>query len=80
MWCMLQLLAAKLFETWVMLRERFLKSNPPDVVPRLEPAHQTSLNWLIDYFGSGQPFNDSALKIIPSARWRRPGTGSFSWA
>jgi hypothetical protein len=64
MWCMLQLLAAKLFETWVMLRERFLKSNPPDVVPRLEPAHQTSLNWLIDYFGSGQPFNDSALKII----------------
>jgi hypothetical protein len=47
-----------------MLRERFLKSNPPDVVPRLEPAHQTSLNWLIDYFGNGQPFNDSALKII----------------
>jgi hypothetical protein len=43
MWCMLQLLAAKLFETWVMVNERFLRSNPPDVVARLEPAHQASL-------------------------------------
>lgn len=64
MWCMLQLLAAKLFETWVMLNERFLQSNPPDVVPRLEPAHQASLDWLIDYFGKQQPFKDSALKTI----------------
>src|SRR5438874_1272706 len=32
MWCMLQLLAAKLFETWAMVYERFLQSNPPDVV------------------------------------------------
>jgi hypothetical protein len=64
MWCMLQLLAAKLFETWVMLNERFLQSNPPDVVPRLEPAHQASLDWLTDYFGKQQPFKDSALKII----------------
>lgn len=64
MWCMLQLLAAKLFETWVMLNKRFLQSNPPDVVPRLEPAHRASLDWLTDYFGKQQPFKDSALKII----------------
>jgi hypothetical protein len=64
MWCMMQLLAAKLFETWAMLVGRFLQSNPPDVVARLEPAHQESLKWLTNYFGSGQPFNDSALKII----------------
>jgi hypothetical protein len=64
MWCVLQLLAAKLFETWAMLAERFLQSNPPDVVTRLEPAHQESLQWLTDYFGNGQPFKDSALKII----------------
>ena len=64
MWCVLQILAAKLFETWVMVIERFLQSNPPDVVGRLEPAHQASLTWLIDYFGKGQPFKDSALKII----------------
>ena len=64
MWCVLQLLAAKLFETWLMLNERFLQSNPPDVVARLEPAHQQSLRWLIDYFGNEQPFKDSALKII----------------
>jgi hypothetical protein len=61
---MLQLLAAKLFETWVMLTKRFLQSNPPDVVAHLEPAHQASLQWLTDYFGNGQPFKDSALKII----------------
>lgn len=64
MWFMLQLLAAKTFETWVMLTERFLQSNPPDVVPRLEPAQQASLQWLADYFGNAQPFKDSALKII----------------
>ena len=29
MWCVLQILAAKLFETWVMVIERFLQSNPP---------------------------------------------------
>ena len=64
MWCVLQLLAAKLFETWVMLNERFLQSNPPDIVARLEPAHQASLQWLSDYFGKNKPFKDSALKII----------------
>jgi len=64
MWCMLQLLAAKLFETWTMLNERFLQSNPPDVVERLEPAHQANLQWLIDYFGKDKPLKDSALKII----------------
>jgi hypothetical protein len=64
MWCMLQLLAAKLFETWMMLNERFLQSNPPDVVGRLEPTHQASLVWLTDYFGKRQPFKDSPLKII----------------
>ena len=64
MWCVLQLLAAKLFETWLMLNERFLQSNPPDVVARLEPAHQASLQWLTDYFGKDKPFKESALKII----------------
>jgi hypothetical protein len=64
MWCMLQILAAKLFETWVMITERFLQSNPPDVVGRLEPTHKASLEWLTDYFGNGPPFNDNALKII----------------
>jgi hypothetical protein len=64
MWFMLQLLAAKLFETWVMLNKRFLQSKPPDVVERLEQVHQESLKWLTDYFGNQQPFNDSALRII----------------
>jgi len=53
-----------LFETWVMLNERFLQSNPPDVVARLEPKQQESLRWLTDYFGKDKPYKDSALKII----------------
>jgi hypothetical protein len=64
MWCVLQLLVATLYETWVMLNERFLKSTPPDVVPRLKPEHQESLQWLTAYFGKGPRFNDSALKVI----------------
>jgi hypothetical protein len=54
----------ELFETWVMLNERFLQSNPPDVVGRFEPTHQASLDRLIDYFGEGPPLKESALKII----------------
>src|SRR5258705_8814498 len=30
MWCLLQILAAKLVETWDMLNERFLKAKPDD--------------------------------------------------
>ena len=30
MWCLLQVLAAKLVETWKMLIDRFLKAVPPD--------------------------------------------------
>ncbi len=47
-----------------MLNERFLQSNPPDVIPRLDPPEQASLKWLADHLGDGQPFKDSALKII----------------
>jgi hypothetical protein len=64
MWCILQLLAAKLYETWAMLTKRFLQSNPPDAAAQLGPAHQESLQWLTGYFGNGAPFIESALKII----------------
>ncbi len=63
-WSVLQLLAAKLYETWLMIVERFLQSNPPDLVSQLEPSQQKSLQWLIDYFGSNRPFNNNPLKII----------------
>jgi hypothetical protein len=63
-WCVLQLLAGKLFETWAMINERFLHSNPPDLVSHLDPSHKQSLQWLIDYFGNGKPFKNSALKTI----------------
>jgi hypothetical protein len=62
-WSVLQILAGKLYETWTMIVERFLKSNPPDLVSRLEGAQKESLQWLIDYFGKDTP-KDSALKIV----------------
>src|SRR5260370_37004702 len=64
MWCVLQILAAKLVETWVMVNERFLQSNPPDVVGRLEPAHQVTFDWLTEYCGKTPSFKDRGLTII----------------
>ena len=60
-WFFLQLLAGKLVETWNMVSERFLQSNPPDaVLQKLNVNQQDSLKWLTAYF---EP-KDSALKII----------------
>lgn len=64
LWFMIQLLAAKLFEAWIMLNERFLCSNPPDLIPRLDSGQQESRRWLTDYFGSGRGLKASALRII----------------
>jgi hypothetical protein len=48
MWCLLQVLAAKLVETWNMLNERFLKATPEDPSHWLwsEPAYFVHLNLL----------------------------------
>lgn len=52
MWCILQVLIGKLFETWNMLSERFLRSNPEDpVIANLSAEHKKSLVWLRSYFG-----------------------------
>jgi hypothetical protein len=64
LWTVLQLLSGKLCETWKMIVERFLKSNPPDLVARLDASHKESLQWLIDYFGKEEPFKNSALRIV----------------
>lgn len=64
MWFVLQLLAGKLFEAWVLVTERFLRSNPPEFVDRLESEQSDSLKWLAGYFGDGKPFKNNALKII----------------
>jgi hypothetical protein len=65
MWCLLQVLAAKLVETWKMLNDRFLKANPEDpVLLKLKPDHKASLHWLKDYFGVDPLSKDNALTII----------------
>jgi len=65
MWCLLQVLAAKLVETWKMLNDRFLKANPEDsALKNLKPDHKASLNWLKDYFGVDLLNKENALTII----------------
>lgn len=52
MWCILQLLVGKLFETWNLLIERFLKAQPTDpALNSLSDEHKESLDWLTAYFG-----------------------------
>jgi hypothetical protein len=51
MWCLLQVLAGKLLETWNMLNERFLAAKPEDpAIGRLSAEHKSSLTSLQDYF------------------------------
>src|ERR1700754_1265502 len=64
MWTVMQLLTGKLFETWNMLVERFLKSSPEDpAIAALTDAHKKDLAWLKDYFGI-EPLKDTALRTI----------------
>jgi hypothetical protein len=65
MWCLLQILVGKLFETWNMLIERFLKANPEDpAVVGLEADHKASLGWLKEYFGVDHPLKENALRTV----------------
>jgi hypothetical protein len=66
MWCMLQILAGKLFETWSMLIARFLCAQPEDpTLSGLCPEHRKSLEWLKEYFGSDEKnLKPCAIRII----------------
>lgn len=64
MWTAMQMLTGKLFETWNMLIERFLKSSPEDpAIAVLSNGHRKHLEWLKDYFGVS-PLKDTALRTI----------------
>ncbi len=64
MWCVLQILTGKLFETWNMLSARFLQRNPEDpAIVSLSDEHKKSLVWLKDYFGDERP-KETALRMI----------------
>lgn len=61
MWCIMQVLTGKLFETWNVLYERFLKSTPADpAIVALSDDHKQNLAWLQQYFSP----KDTALRII----------------
>jgi hypothetical protein len=60
-WCILQMLAGKLYQTWQMLFEGFCRANPEDpALAGLEPKHKESLEWLKEYFKS----KDSPVQVI----------------
>ena len=64
MWCILQILAGKLFESWLMLVQRVLRGRTADpILDVLCPEHTASLVWLRSYFGE-KNLKNSALKII----------------
>ncbi|SCB23508.1 hypothetical protein [Rhizobium multihospitium] len=61
MWTVMQLLAGKLFETWKIIDDRFLKANPPDpLISNLSGDQKQKLDSLIKYFGT----KTAALRII----------------
>lgn len=61
LWCLLQVLVGKIFESWKMLRDRFLGANPVDpMVAALSAEHRECLTWLEKYFDT----KDNALATI----------------
>ena len=65
MWSILQILSAKLVETWKMLNERFLAAQPEDpALSRLEGEIIVSLEWLKSYFGTGKKLKSTSLLLI----------------
>lgn len=64
MWCFLQILAAKLYESWDMVCRRFLKSNPEDsILLKLDQNQIESLTWAKSYFGTTEK-TKNALRTI----------------
>jgi hypothetical protein len=62
MWSVLQVLTGKLFETWNMLSERFLRSNSEDpAIRQMSQGHRDSLDWLKTYFAD-QPQKPQTLR------------------
>jgi hypothetical protein len=64
MWCIMQLLVGTLYETWNMLKERFLRANPEDPsLTALTDEQRQSLAWLKNYFGEDKK-TDNPLSTI----------------
>lgn len=61
-WCLLQLVAGKLFETWSLVSKQLL-SRREDLGVRFSANHSTSEDWLRAYFGYPQP-KLSAIKLM----------------
>jgi hypothetical protein len=64
LWCIVQILIGKLFETWNMLCDRFLTASPEDAaLASFDEATKKNLAWLKNYFGEPGSIRDSRLRI-----------------
>jgi hypothetical protein len=66
-WCIMQMLAGKLFETWLMLAKRRIlqAKNPDPITASMYPEHQSSVAWLCSHFGRGESSSkENAIKLI----------------
>jgi hypothetical protein len=65
MWCVLQLLAGKVFETWEMLNNRMLKARQEDpAVSLLSTDERLSLDWLLNYLGDRTSYKKTSIKFV----------------
>jgi hypothetical protein len=64
MWCILQLLSGKLFETWKMINGSVLSGKKGDaILHALDAAQTASVSWLRNYFGD-RNYKSSPLKFV----------------
>ncbi|MBB5751444.1 hypothetical protein [Prosthecomicrobium pneumaticum] len=64
MWLLLQILAGKLFETWLIVKDRIVSRKPPEaIVAGLSAEHSDSLAWLRSYFGE-KNHRRSPIKLV----------------
>ena len=81
MWCVLQLLAGNLYETWNMLAGRFSLSEKAAqqdaVITGLAAQHHVSLKWLREYF-SAKGVNSKPIVMLRNTR--RFTTVASTWA
>lgn len=77
MWCVFQVLAGKIFETWEMLTKRISLAKPVDpIVCTLSLSQQANLAWLLGYFGDKNSRKRTSIGLAALIHRRAGGRSS----